>query len=362
MFLGAIAGFSLGTQPAAAAQLAAEFHLTSRATALLLTVEGAAAMSTTFLLLWGARVCSPRTLAWAAAVVFGLANLLASRSENYQALLLCRAFAGFGGGTLMILSLMSAAGCANPERVYGVWVVGQTLASTAGLYFLPRVFAVHGIAGGYFIMAMAMLMAVPLVLGFSTNRVRTPAAHIRGGQGWVAAASSLLALFLFYASIAGIWAFAAKRGEAAHVPSGQVAADLSRAMIISLLGALLAVWIGHSARRYRLILAGHLLLAFSFVLFALADTEPVFAAAVVVLQIAWAFGSPFLLSLSAEVEPAGSLMIPANFALGAGLAAGPLLTGLILDLHPGFSIAAAASGAMTALGLLVGWVGTRVST
>jgi predicted MFS family arabinose efflux permease len=376
ILLGAIAGFSLGTQPAVAAQLAGEFHLTGRATALLLTVEGAAAMLTSVLVFWGTRMFSARALASAAGVLFVVANLLASRCENYEALLLSRALAGLGGGTVMIISLMSAAGCSNPERVYGGWVVGQTLASTAGLYFLPRLFSFHGIATAYFLMAMAMLLAIPLMSGFSSSRA-CPAAndariqsalelstgdgYPRVGQRSIAAACSLLALFLFYTSIAGIWAFAASRGAAAHLPAEQVTADLSAANIVSLLGALLAAWIGHSARRHRFILAGHMLLALSLLLFAIADTGPIFAASVILLQIAWAFGAPFLLSLNAAIEPGGSIMIPANFALGAGLAAGPLLTGFLLDMHSGFVLAAAASGAMIAMGLLALWSGTRVS-
>lgn len=373
VLLGAIAGFSLGTQPAVAVQIAREFHLTSGATALLLTSEGMAAMLATALVFWGARMFSPRALGCAAAVIFVLANVLARRYENYDVLLVCRAFAGLGGGTVMIISLMSAAGCSNPERVYAGWIVGQTLASTAGLYYLPRIFPFYGVAGAYWLMSAAMLVAIPLLAGFSSKRARTPAdkprldgtpgAHGRIGAGrWMPAARSLLALFLFYTSVAGIWAFAGSRGEAAHVPSGQIATDLSAASMISLLGALLAGWIGHSARRHRFILAGHLLLASAFLLFAIADTEPIFAASVILLQIAWAFGAPFLLSLSAAIEPRGSLMIPANFALGAGLAAGPLLTGLMLDTRSGFPLAAAASGAMIALGLLALCSGRRLNT
>jgi len=374
---GAIAGFSLGTQPAVAAQLAGEFHLTGRATALLLAVEGAAAMLTSLLVFWGARMVSARTLACAASVIFVLANLLASRYQSYEALLFCRALAGLGSGTVMIISLMSAAGCSNPERVYGGWIVGQTLASAAGLYFLPTLFSYHGIAGAYFLMAMAMLLAIPLVSGFNSSRACRAAndariqsalelsrggGYARVGPRWIAAACSLLALFLFYTSIAGIWAFAASRGAAAHLPSEQVAADLSTANIVSLLGALLAAWIGHSARRQQFILAGHLLLALALLLFAIADAEPIFAASVILLQIAWAFGAPFLLSLNAAIEPGGSVMITANIALGAGLAAGPLLTGFMLDMHCGFVLAAATSGAMIAMGLLALWSGTRASS
>jgi predicted MFS family arabinose efflux permease len=81
----------------------------------------------------------------------------------------------------------------------------------------------------------------------------------------------------------------------------------------------------------------------------------------VLLQAAWSFTAPFLLSLAAEIEPAGSLMIPANFVLGAGLAAGPLITGFVLEANGGFGAAAGLGTLLLLAGLILLWTYSRLN-
>ncbi|MBN9271029.1 MAG: SUMF1/EgtB/PvdO family nonheme iron enzyme, partial [Mesorhizobium sp.] len=68
---------------------------------------------------------------------------------GYKSLLLMRAVTGFGGGTLMVLSMISAQDAENPERVFGYWVVGQLVAGAIGLALLPHLFATYGLSSFY---------------------------------------------------------------------------------------------------------------------------------------------------------------------------------------------------------------------
>jgi hypothetical protein len=128
------------------------------------------------------------------------------------------------------------------------------------------------------------------------------------------------------------------------------------ASLAGIAGAALAVWIGQSRWRTRLLIAGHGTLACALVLFAVGDSDWMFAASAILLQIAWSFTAPFLLALAAATGAPGSMMSSANFVLGAGLTAGPLLTGNLLELPGAFVLAAAASGLLLGAGtILLAW-------
>lgn len=352
--LGAIASFSLGVEPAIAMQLGLQLRLPPHMTGLLLSAEvGASMLASLPGLLWSRRV-APRAVAVIAALAYVAANLFSSLYPAYVSLLAWRALAGLAGGTLLIVVLAGAARCANPERVYGAWVIGQTLPATAGLYGLQRLFATAGLQAAYLLMALAMILSLPLVRGLprhpapNSRDLATPRGH-RLSQ----AAAALSVLFLFYASVGGIWAFAADRGAAAGIAAPRVATELAVASLAGIAGAALAVWIGQSRWRTRLLIAGHGTLACALVLFAAGDNEWVFAASAIVLQIAWSFTAPFLLALAADTGAPGSMMSSANFILGAGLTAGPLLTGNMLELPGAFSLAAAAAGLLLLAGTIV---------
>jgi hypothetical protein len=355
--LGAIATFSLGVEPAIAAQLGLQLRLPPHATALLLSTEiGASMLATLPGLLWSRRI-APRAVAVTATVAYIAANLLSSRYPVYGALLVSRALAGLAGGTLLIVVLAAAAGCANAERVYGAWVIGQLLAATAGLYGLPRLFATMGLQAAYLIMALATIFSLPLVMGLSGQLARG-ASDVAAplGRQRSRAAGTLGVLFLFYASVGGIWAFAADRGAAARIAAPQIAAVLAAGSLTGIFSAILAAWIGQSRWRTRWLLAGHSTLACALALFAAADSDWAFAASVILLQLAWSFTAPFLLALAADAGPPASMMSAANFILGAGLTAGPLLTGNLLELPGTIRLAAAASsGLLVASAMLVAW-------
>jgi predicted MFS family arabinose efflux permease len=355
--LGAIATFSLGVEPAIATQLGLQLRLPPHMTGLVLSAEvGACMLASLPGLLWSRRV-APRALALIAALAFVAANLLSSLYPTYVPLLAWRALAGLACGTLLIVVLAGAARCANPERVYAAWVIGQILPATAGLYGLQRLFATAGLQAVYLLMALAMILSLPLIRGLP----RRPAPNARDlatprGHRLSQAAAALCVLFLFYASVGGIWAFAADRGAAAGIAAPRVATELAAASLAGIAGAALAAWIGQSRWRTRLLIAGHGTLACALVLFAVGDSDWMFAASAILLQIAWSFTAPFLLALAAATGAPGSMMSSANFVLGAGLTAGPLLTGNLLELPGAFVLAAAASGLLLGAGtILLAW-------
>ena len=56
-----------------------------------------------------------------------------------------------------------------------------------------------------------------------------------------------------------------------------------------------------------------------------------YSAAIFAFKFAWTFVLPFILATVAQIDTSGRLVATLNFVIGAGLAAGPLLAGLMLD-------------------------------
>ncbi|NTX21767.1 MFS transporter, partial [Burkholderia cepacia] len=56
-----------------------------------------------------------------------------------------------------------------------------------------------------------------------------------------------------------------------------------------------------------------------------------YSAAIFAFKFAWTFVLPFILATVAQIDSSGRLVATLNFVIGAGLAAGPLLAGLMLD-------------------------------
>ena len=100
--------------------------------------------------------------------------------------------------------------------------------------------------------------------------------------------------------------------------------------------------------------AGYALLAASLVALAALPHASGYSAAIFAFKFAWTFVLPFMLATVAQIDTSGRLVATLNFVIGAGLAAGPLLAGLLLDaggtMHALF--AAATAGAIASFAAL----------
>ena len=324
-----------------ASQLHQRLELSSRAVALLLAVELGGSMLASWPALVWSRQTPARAVAVSAAILFIIANVVSAYFQTYQLLLISRGLAGLAGGTLAILTLMIGAQAPQPTRMYGLWILGQTLLAAAGLMLFTSLSTRFGLGILYVAMAAGMVFTLPLAWALDPVRApvagdsrsvglpRPSAAHVPNSAG------ILLVLFIFYLMANGLWAFAAERGSQLHLPSARVDACLSAASLISLGGASLASWIGTADGCWRLALMGHLALCVAAMLFGLDRGLAVFVAFAIILQFTWAFTAPLLLAMAARLEPAGWAMAPANLLLSAGLAVGPIVTGFFFDTQHG---------------------------
>ncbi|THJ55186.1 MFS transporter [Burkholderia sp. LS-044] len=333
----AITPLLLLVAPAVAGQLATQLGLSASQIGTYFFVElGAFSLATVPSYLWLGRIDARRVAAFAIAL-FGAGNLLTALwMPGFVALLALRAVTALGGGSLMVLCMTSAATSENSDRVYGLWVVGQLIAGAIGLFVLPHVFAAFGLRALYVALAGLALLAAPLSRGFpSSLGARTaPAQRARGAaartpQGLIVLAIG--AVLTFYLAIGSVWTFASRAAAEAGLDPQSTGNVLAIASVMGIAGAALASCAGGRLARRAMLTAGYALLAASLVALAVVRQAGGYSAAIFAFKFAWTFVLPFILATVAQIDTSGRLVATLNFVIGAGLAAGPLLAGLMLD-------------------------------
>ncbi|NHL66603.1 MFS transporter [Burkholderia ambifaria] len=357
----AITPLLLLVAPAVAAQLATQLGLSASQIGTYFFVElGAFSLATVPSYLWLGRVDARRVAACAIAL-FGMGNLLTALwMPGFGALLALRAVTALGGGSLMVLCMTSAATSENSDRVYGLWVVGQLTAGAIGLFVLPHVFAAFGLRALYVALAVLALFAAPLSRGFpATLGVGTASAQAaRGGANADASPRFVVlaigAVLMFYLAIGSVWTFASRAAAQAGLDPQSTGNVLAIASVMGIAGAALASCAGGRFARRAMLAAGYALLAASLVALAALPDASGYSAAIFAFKFAWTFVLPFMLATVAQIDTSGRLVATLNFVIGAGLAAGPLLAGLLLDaggtMHALF--AAATAGAIASFAAL----------
>ncbi|KVE86773.1 MFS transporter [Burkholderia cepacia] len=333
----AITPLLLLVAPAVAGQLATQLGLSASQIGTYFFVElGAFSLATVPSYLWLGRIDARRVAAFAIAL-FGAGNLLTALwMPGFVALLALRAMTALGGGSLMVLCMTSAATSENSDRVYGLWVVGQLIAGAIGLFVLPHVFAAFGLRALYVALAGLALLAAPLSRGFpsSLGSRTAPAQHARGAAARTPQGSIVLAIgavLTFYLAIGSVWTFASRAAAEAGLDPQSTGNVLAIASVMGIAGAALASCAGGRLARRAMLTADYALLAASLVALAVMRQAGGYSAAIFAFKFAWTFVLPFILATVAQIDTSGRLVATLNFVIGAGLAAGPLLAGLMLD-------------------------------
>ncbi|WP_273820932.1 MULTISPECIES: MFS transporter [Pseudomonas] len=356
--LAAITPSLLMTAPAVAAQLASQWGLApARIGNLFMAELGAMSLATVPAFWWLKRV-DLRKAGLLAGALFVVGNLLSALVSDYSLLMLMRITAGLGGGSLMILCMVSAALMGNGSRVYGFWVLGQLVLGAIGLQVLPLLFARHGLAACYLSLAALMAVALPLVRTFPialSSAADQPRASIAKGRALL----GILAILCFYVSLSGVWTFIG--GIASHASispqdSGQI---LAIATLMGIVGAACTALIGGRLPRTPLLILGYALMLGAVLLL---QNEPAalrFACAALIFKFTWTFVLPLILACLAELDPSGRLMNLSNLVIGAGLAIGPGIAGHLIQASGDYRTTLLGAAALTLLSLLLILAGRR---
>jgi len=330
----AITPMALLVAPALAAQLATEIGIGPSQIGTYFFVENGAFSAASLLSLFWLGRLNVRVVGLVALAVFILGNLATPMVlPGYKSLLLMRAVTGFGGGTLMVLSMISAQDAENPERVFGYWVVGQLVAGAIGLALLPHLFATYGLSSFYILLGVIALLLSPLYRGFLAPAASEgpKSTSATSGRFIILGVLAVLAILAFYVAIGGVWTFASMAATQAGIEGASVGTILAIASLFGIAGSMLAAFLGGRSARRAMLLLGYAILVASIVAVAMLHGSAAYVVAICAFKFAWTFVLPFIIAEAASRDPSGRLVASTTLIIGTGLSLGPLFAGNLLE-------------------------------
>lgn len=285
--------------------------------------------------LWWINRLNWRQVARVALLITVAGNLLSASLDSFSAFLLVRLLTGFAAGTAMSVCLAAIGLTRDPDRVFGLWVVGQLIIGAAGLALFPHILALGGFPS-IFVLLAAALFALSFFMGHlpaggasgNERAAQRPAQLVKNRL--LLAACGVFGVLCFYVGLSGIWAFLERIGVASELEGGFISYTLSLASLAGIAGALTASAMSSRWGRLLPTLAGFcvILLSFALLLSKLTDTRYLIAACL--FKYAWTFVLPYLLGSITAIDISGRSILLANIMIGGGLAIGPAIAGSLM--------------------------------
>lgn len=325
--------------PAIAQQMALEWHAQPAEIGELFSAElGAMSLATVISWFWLSRI-NWRFVAFFACAIFIIGNLGSGFAPSWPLLVIMRFITALCSGTLMIITIASAAQTRNVQKSYSCWVLSQLLLGAVGFAVLPGIFAQAGLAGCYIALAFLAFLALPLIQYFPMFGA---AGSERSGSAIATSKSlavirfmmmtlAILCVLLFYVGLSGVWTFVGDIGERARIPHTSQIFSLG-----TFVGVVSSALAGLFPRKLEksILLTGYTMMGTSVLLFIGTPGLVRFVAAVLIFKFAWTFVLPWILSTVARHDITGRLMSSINLVIGGGFAIGPWLAGKIIQSNP----------------------------
>ncbi len=288
-----------------------------------------------------------RRLPWRSTAIVNLllmaaGYLAATRLETLVALAPARLLVGFAGGNLLAISLAWLADTPRPERLGGLFVASQTAAQIVAFALLPGAALRASGLDGYFLLFLGLavlgLFCVPWVPLHGRRRLpairQQPITGAAEGDGKTRfrAALALCGVGLFFLNTGAFWSYIERIGTAADLSMEAIGIALSVSGFLAFAGSLAASRLGDKiSLPYALGIAflGQLL-ALGLLLIDL--TPALFAFALGQFGFFWNFAMPYQLGALIRNDPSGRRVVLIGAFQSAGMAAGPQLVALWVDL------------------------------
>jgi len=257
---------------------------------------------------------------------------------HFNLFLVARGVAALANGSLMILCTHSVGRLPDRGRGFGALLFGQLILGTAGIAVLPLAFRHFGPGVCFTLQAVLLLLCVPLYRNF---------AHPAGGEKGAAATDinksttpdfprhgllAVAAIFLQYICLGGTWAFIG----AVQEPTGMSRTLLEQLLVVAsavgMLGAGIAIVLGHARYRRRCLLAGFMAQSLALLSITTLPLTSTTYASALLLQLTWTLLMPFMFTVvSLHDNHRGRLINLTNLVLGLGLGLGPMICGWLLE-------------------------------
>ena len=273
-----------------------------------------------------------RKLVFVALMIMIAANLALLLVTNLPLFVLCRFTAGLGSGMVMTMTIQVIGLMRDPDRVYGLWTVGQLALGALGMVLFPTVIAIGGVNTVFLIWA---LLAATLLLSVrfyprGRNTVPVPGAHGESRGHARVGLLALVGLFIYYSGQAGVWVYMERIGISWEIEPAVIAQLLFVSLLAAIAGAMVAIVIGDKFGRAIPLSVSMTISAFSITLLMSLEGVMLFVVAACLFNFGWYLFLPFISAIISTTDNDGRLLTGLAVTFPASLAAGPAIAALLI--------------------------------
>lgn len=286
----------------------------------------------------------------AAASLLIVANLISAQTESFEVVRITRVLAGFAGGLLSACGTASAASSHNPQRVFAIIGVSWGLIAAIQLAVLPYLTVPWGSAGGYYGMAAASLLCLPLLVWLNPPRLHEQeqeSAILEENLSWWErylerlgvrdapnarfAVLAMVGLFVFEIGQGATQVFLEQYGLRAGLGEIQIGQILGITATLGLTGGALAAWVGNRYGNVKPVVIGITFNAVFASTLVLGTLPILYGASYLGWNMAYYFLVPCMLGVLAQMDDKGRWAVAADAVWWLGAAPGAAVAGMIVE-------------------------------
>jgi len=276
-------------------------------------------------------------------------NLIAAYTDNFEVLRATRLLAGFAGGLIGAAGTASAASSLNPQRIFAIVGVTWGLIAAIQLMVVPLLTVPFGAAGGYYGMAGAVVLFLPMIVWLNPPRHHeamqeraafeqklslwerlTERLGVRDAPNARFALLAMVALFIFEIGQGATQVFLEQFGLRTGLEEIRIGQILGVAAFLGLSGGLLAAWLANRFGNLRPIVVGIIFNAVFASTLALGTSPILFGANYLGWNMAYYFLVPYMLGVLAEMDDRGRWAVAADAVWWLGAAPGAAVGGILV--------------------------------
>jgi predicted MFS family arabinose efflux permease len=286
----------------------------------------------------------------AGALLLLIANLISGYTDSFEVVRITRLLAGFAGGMIGAAGTASAASSLNPQRVFAIIGVSWGLIAAVQLMVLPYLTVPYGAEGGYYGMAAAVVLFLPLMVWLNPPRPHekmqeskaleqklslwerlTERLGVRDAPNARFAVLVMVALFTYEIAQGATQVFLEQFGLRAGLEEYRIGEILGVTAFLGLSGGALAAWLGNRFGNLRPIVVGlSFNVAFASTL-ALGTIPILFAISYLGWNMAYYFLLPYMLGVLAQMDDRGRWAVAADAVWWLGAAPGAAVGGILVE-------------------------------
>ncbi len=270
-----------------------------------------------------------------------LGNAISLLVNGLSAFVISRFIAGLGAGILMTMTIEVIALMRNPDRIYGLWTIGQLALGATGMIIFPAIIASQGIKTVFLIWAILAMILFASVQFYPHGRdsVSSPNTENKTAHRSILGLLCLGGLFVYYCGQAGVWVYMERVGTSWNLSPQMVADTLFLSLIAGIVGSGLAILVGNRFGRSIPLSVSMILSAISILLIIQFSGANMFVLATCLFNFGWYLFLPYISAVIAAIDNTGKLLVGLSLTFPAGLAAGPAIASLLIgdagNLTPG---------------------------